>query len=88
VDANFLGKQVTPTLVLDELRPPHSVRFVMTGDPEAILSVRLAPDNTGQRTQVSLSLDVPSVPGFLLGAIMGGMLTSDVARLKQVLENV
>ena len=37
---------------------------------------------------VSLTLAVPSVPGILLGAMMGGMLTSDVARLKQVLENV
>lgn len=84
--AHFMGRPVEITLVLDDLAPPRGVRFVMEGDPLGILSIWLDPDSTGARTRASLTLKVPSVPGFLLNGLMGGMLAADMARLKKVLE--
>ena len=85
-DANFLGSAHRVTLRLAELHPPTLVRYILEGDPRAMLVLRLAPDGSSQ-THVSLSLAVPSVPSILVNGLMGGLLTSDMVRLKRILES-
>ena len=85
-EANFLGKRGYIRLRLVEMRPNYSVRFAIEGEPQALLSLRLLPDESARSTQVSLLLDVPSVPTIFIGALMGGLLEGDMARLKSVVE--
>jgi uncharacterized membrane protein len=86
-EANFLNLKHTLNLRLDGAVPDKRVRFVLEGDLEAVLDLRLAPvDNSSDQTSVRMSMDVPSVPGLLLNAMLGGMLTEDMARLKRILE--
>jgi hypothetical protein len=82
--ANFLGKATTIDLRVAELRPPYLVRFSIEGEPAATLSLRITPPESS--TRVALTLEVPSVPGFLLEGLMGGLLGGDMARLKRALE--
>jgi uncharacterized membrane protein len=83
--ANFLGRPTTVDLRLVTLRPPKLVRFAIEGEPAATLTLRLLPD--GRATEVDLELEAPSVPGFLLNALMGGLLEEDMARLKREMEH-
>jgi len=85
-EAHFLGRPARLMLRLAEIRPPRSVRFAMEGDTPATLSLRLAGSDPPGYTKVLLSLEVPSVPGLLLGGLMGGLLSADLARLKRQLE--
>ena len=85
-EANFLGQKRFVNLRLDSLSVDNAVRFVLEGDPEALLSLRLSPAERSSQTSVSLTLDVPSVPGILLNALLGGMLGEDLVRLKANLE--
>lgn len=85
-EANFLGQKRLVNLRLESLSVDKAVRFVLEGDPEALLSLHLSPANRSADTAVSLTLDVPSVPGILLNALLGGMLGEDLVRLKSNLE--
>ena len=86
-DATLLGKQSVINLRLQHLDPPHRVAFVIDGDPQAMLSLRLRQDSGGAlRTHVAINLDVPKVPSIFLGAIMGNLLEGDIQRLKERLE--
>ena len=85
-EANFLGKRGHIRLRLAQLLPNHTVRFTIEGEPQATLFLRLLPDESARSTHVSLLLDVPSVPGMFLNALMGGLLEGDMARLKSALE--
>lgn len=85
--ANFLGKPAHITLRLSKLERPHTVVFMLIGEPEATLHLRLGPSGQPGKTAVALTLDVPSVPTFLLQGLMGGLLTGDMARLRALMEN-
>jgi hypothetical protein len=86
VEANFLGRPVNLPLRLLKLEPNHLVTFALEGDPEAILQLRLAEGDNPSQSRVSLSLEVPSVPGVLLTGFMGSLLAGDMTRLKSQME--
>lgn len=83
---NFLGKLSTIDLCLQKIISGRLVRFAIEGEPQAILSIHLAPHEDAIHTGVSLMMDVPSVPGLFLNALMGGMLEGDLARLRNIME--
>jgi hypothetical protein len=85
-EANFLGRRSVVALRLSRLTPNQRVTFTIEGEPRAALTLTLAPATKGSGTHVSLLLDVPSVPEFLLNGLMGGLLTGDLARLRRTLE--
>lgn len=85
-EANFMGRRSTINLCLSALRPNQAVQFTIEGDPQATLTMRLATDEANTRTRISILLDVPGVPAILLNALMGGLLESDMGRLKRILE--
>jgi uncharacterized protein YndB with AHSA1/START domain len=85
-EANFLGRRGYIRLRLAEMRPNQVVRFTIEGEPQATLALRLSPDDGARRTQVSLLLDVPSIPSIFLNGFMGGLLEGDIARLKRAVE--
>jgi hypothetical protein len=87
-EANFLGKRSAVALRLSRLTPNERVTFTIEGEPRAAVTLMLAPAAKGTGTHVSLLLDVPSVPEFLLNGLMGGLLTGDLARLKRTLEGM
>jgi hypothetical protein len=84
--ANFLGKPAHIILHMSRLERPHIIVFTLIGEPEATLVLRLNPTADKGHTAVSLTLDVPSVPTFLLQGLMGGLLAGDMARLKAIME--
>ncbi len=84
-EANFMGKRRSINLRIEELRPNSLVRFSIDSDPAANLSMTLSPAGSGE-TEAALEVDVPGVPGILLNGVMGGMLASDMGRLKTILE--
>ena len=84
-EANFMGKRRSINLRIQQLRPNHLVRFSINSEPPANLTMTLTP-NGDSSTEAELQVDVPGVPGLLLNGVMGGMLQSDMARLKRVLE--
>jgi hypothetical protein len=83
--ANFLGRPAHITLRLAQLQRPALVGFALEGEPAASLTVAMQPGN-GSSTNVWLTLDVPSVPGFLLVGLMGGLLSADLERLRALME--
>jgi hypothetical protein len=85
--ANFLGRPAHIILELARLERPHTIVFTLIGEPEAVLVLRLGPAGRQDSTAVSLTLDVPSVPTFLLQGLMGGLLAGDMARLKTIIES-
>ncbi len=85
-EANFLGRDVQVTVRLTDLVEPQLVRFVLEGEPQSIMTLRLAQDDNPSQTRVSLTLEVPSVPTILLNGLMGGLLAGDVERLKGRME--
>ena len=85
-EANFLGKRSIVALRLARLTANERVTFVIEGEPRAALTMTLGPNANNTVTHVSLLLDVPSVPDFLLNGLMGGLLTGDLTRLKRALE--
>src|SRR6476469_932337 len=80
--ATFLGRPSTIRLLLGELRPPHTVRFSIDGEPEAMLSLRMRQAGEAAHTVVALSLEVPSVPSILLSVLMNPLLAADIERLR------
>jgi hypothetical protein len=88
-EANFFGQNHLLDLRLDSMSVDKGVRFVLEGDLAAVLVLRLTPagNKEANQTSVNLSLEVPSVPGLLLNAMLGGMLAEDMARLKRNLES-
>ncbi len=85
-EANFLGRRSLVALRLARLQAGSMVAFRIEGEPSATLAMKVEPDKKGTGTQVSLMLDVPSVPDLLLGGLMGGLLSGDMSRLKRALE--
>jgi hypothetical protein len=85
-EANFLGRSTSITLRLAALQPNRGVRFSMEGEMPAALSLTLVGSKPAGYTKVLLSLEVPSVPTFLLAGLMGGLLSADLSRLKSQLE--
>lgn len=85
-EAVFLGKPAVINLRLVELRPSELVRFALQGEPQAEITVELSPGPDRNHTRVALQLEVPSVPGLFLNALMGGLLEGDLSRLKEILE--
>lgn len=83
----FLGKPEQLNLRITRLQRPHIVEFAMEGDPNALLSIRIARAGGSSKTFVSLGLNVPSVPGFLLGGMLGGLLAGDLERLRRIMES-
>ncbi|HKP51613.1 MAG TPA: SRPBCC family protein [Chloroflexia bacterium] len=84
-EANFMGKRRKINLRIEELHPNRLVRFSIDSDPAANISMRISPSD-GDSTQAALEVEVPGVPGILLNGIMGGMLSSDMGRLRAILE--
>ena len=83
-EADFLGKHTSITLRLAALIPPKMVRFALEGEPQAMLSLQLRPGDKPGATNVSLTLEVPSVPTLLITMLMNNLLTADMERLKRV----
>lgn len=86
-EADFLGQKRSINLKIDELVPSKLVRFVLEGDPEAVVQLRLTGDKANENTSVSLSLDANGVPTLFLNALLGGLLSQDMVRLKKLLES-
>jgi len=84
-DANFMGSRRKINLRIEELRPNSRVRYSINSDPPALLTMILSPDGPNS-TEAELAVDVPGIPGLLLNGVMGGMLSSGMARLKEILE--
>jgi len=84
-DANFMGSRRKISLRIEELRPNSRVRYSINSDPPALLTMILSPDGPNS-TEAELAVDVPGIPGLLLNGVMGGMLSSGMARLKEILE--
>ncbi len=61
------------------------MRFALDSEPEATLALRLTP-NGANSADVSLTLEVSSIPSIFLNGLVGGMLNEDMARLKRNLE--
>jgi uncharacterized protein YndB with AHSA1/START domain len=85
VEANFFGQNHLLNLRLDAMAVDKGVRFLLEGDLEATLVLRMS-GSTPSSTTVSLTLDAPSVPTILLNALLGGLLVEDLTRLKRSLE--
>jgi uncharacterized protein YndB with AHSA1/START domain len=86
-EADFLGQKRHINLRIGELVPNRLVRFVLEGDPEAVVELRLMGDESKESTAVKLSLDANGVPSLLLNALLGGLLAQDMVRLKRLLES-
>jgi uncharacterized membrane protein len=86
-EADFLGQKRQLDLRISELIPNKLVRFVLEGDPEAVVQLRLTADQSTPSTTVALSLDANGVPSLLLNALLGGLLSQDMVRLKRLLES-
>ena len=87
VEADFLGQKRIINLRIAELIPNKLVRFVLEGDPEAELDVRLISDESTDSTTVKLSLEANGVPSVLMNALLGGLLSEDLVRLKRQSES-
>jgi len=85
-EANLLGRMHQVNLRLDDAVADRAVRFVLEGDPQAVIVLQMRPDSKGDSTSVSLTLEVPGVPTILLNAMLGGLLDADLVRLKKNLE--
>lgn len=88
--ANFMGKRRNIDLRIEELQPASAsragrVRYSINSDPPARLTMTISP-NGANSTEAELTIDVPGIPGLILNGVMGGMLSSDMARLKKILE--
>ena len=83
-DATFMGRPAALTLRTLTLDPGRRVVLALEGDPAGTLTISLAPVPGGAGTRVEAHLDVPSVAGFLVGAMLGGMLDESLARLARV----
>jgi uncharacterized membrane protein len=85
-EANFFGQKHLLNLRLDALAVDKGVRFLLDGDLQATLVLRLSAGDNPSSTAVSLILDAPSVPTILLNAMLGGLLGEDLTRLKRNVE--
>jgi uncharacterized membrane protein len=85
-EANFFGQQHLLNLRLDAVAVDKAVRFVLEGDLQATLVLRMSASSSPSSTAVSLALDAPSVPTILLSALLGGLLGEDLTRLKRNVE--
>jgi uncharacterized membrane protein len=86
-EANFMGQDRLLNLRVAELVPNKLVRFALDGDPEAVVQLRLTQQESTQSTHVALSLEAVGIPSILLGAVLGGLLSQDMLRLKRLLEH-
>jgi len=86
-EADFMGQKRLINLRVAELIPNKIVRFVLEGDPEAVVQLKLTGDKAGDNTSVALSLEANGVPTLFLNALLGGLLAQDMVRLKKLLEN-
>jgi uncharacterized membrane protein len=85
-EAHFLGQPRLLNLRVAQLVPNSRVQFVLDGDPQASLLLRLVGDDEGQNSAVSLTIDVVGVPTLLVTAVLGALFTEDLKRLKNILE--
>ena len=86
-EADFLGQKRLINLRIAELVPQKVVRFVLEGDPEAVVQLKLTSDKATESTAVALSLDANGVPTLFLNALLGSLLSQDMVRLKKLLES-
>jgi hypothetical protein len=85
-DAEFMGGRHTLNLRVVGLVPDAEARFALEGSMNAEVTILLTPSPRNTRTAVSLYLGVESVPTLLLNAVLGGLLSEDMSRLKGILE--
>ena len=85
-EADFMGSMHRLNLRVKELVPDAEVRFSLEGSMNAQVALLLTPSPRNTRTAVALYLGVESVPTLLLNALLGGLLSEDMARLKSILE--
>ncbi len=86
-EADFLGQKRLLDLRIDTLIPYRLVRFVLEGEPGAVVQLRLTAHESTPGTMVDLSLDANGVPALLLNALLGGLLGQDMIRLKRLIES-
>jgi uncharacterized membrane protein len=86
-EADFMGQRRLINLRIAELVPNKIVRFILEGDPEAVVQLKLTGDRAGENTSVALSLEATGVPTLFLNALLGGLLSQDMVRLKKLMEN-
>ena len=86
-EADFMGAPHVLNLRVTQLTPNAEVQFAMEGSVNAQVTILLTPSPRNTRSAVSLYLAVDSVPTLLLTAVLGGLLTADMSRLKQILES-
>jgi hypothetical protein len=79
--ATFLGRPEALTLRVAELLPGRRVAVALEGDPPALLTITLRPEQGGHATRVETRLEARGVASLLLVATMGGMLDASLARL-------
>jgi hypothetical protein len=86
-EADFMGRLHALNLRIARLAPNAEVHFAMEGSLNGELMLLLTPSPRNTRTAVALYLEVESVPTLLLNAMLGGLLSDDMQRLKHVLES-
>ncbi len=84
--AKFLGSPARITLKLVRLERPHTIGFMLIGEPQARLTLRIGESGQIGRSRVSITLEVPSIPSLFLEGLMGGLLSADMSRLKAIME--
>jgi uncharacterized membrane protein len=86
-EADFMGSAHKLDLRIARLAPNAEVHFAMEGSMNGEVAIMLTPSPRNTRTAVALFLEVESVPTLLLNALLGGLLSDDMQRLKSVLES-
>jgi uncharacterized membrane protein len=85
-EADFMGRPHRLNLRIARLAPNAEVHFALEGDMTGEVALMLTPSPRNTRTAVALYLEVESVPTLLLNALLGGLLSDDMQRLKNALE--
>lgn len=86
-EADFLGQKRLINMRIGELVPNKLVQFILEGEPEAVVVIKMTGDRAREHTSVALSLDANGVPTLFLNALLGNLLSQDMVRLKKLMEH-
>jgi uncharacterized membrane protein len=85
-EADLMGSRSEIDLKIAQMVPNRLVRFSVRSDRDIDIKVEVRPRGSNG-CEVNLTVDAHGVPAMLLNLVLGGMLQSDLKRLKGVLES-